>query len=250
MIRLAILRLAEFSGDLFDLPRRGRAYDRFGDSGTVNHLVERYRIRRSAACRSCKGIQRRAADVLGSSLPDLRLALSGLELARPEQTRATFLRRRAGHMSHAFEPHPALGPENLEAESGPGRGERAEIARHPVLHAEQDRRRVVGVDLDRPPKALAIDMVDHAAQIDHGVDGMNAHGRQATAWCLVAVRTPLRWLEQQRVGKRHRRLDMHDGAEPARTDALPQARHFRVKAAIVAEPEHGAGLAHSCDRSL
>src|SRR5215471_12406431 len=177
MIRLAIIRFAEFSGDLFDLPRRGRAYDRFGDSGTVNHLVERYRIRRSAACRSCKGIQRRAADVLGSSLPDLRLALSGLELARPEQTRATFLRRRAGHMSHAFEPHPALGPGDLEAESGPGRGDGAEIARHPAVPAGQDRRRVVGVDRERPPKALAIYTAEHAAQTDHGGDGMNARGR-------------------------------------------------------------------------
>ena len=118
-------------------------------------------------------------------------------------------------MRHAFEPHPALRAEHLEAEARAGRGHRAEIAGHAVLHAEQHRRRVVGVDRHDAPEALAEDGVDRAAEIDHAVDRVHAHRRQPAARRLLALRAPRVRLQHQRVRKRHRRFDVQDGAEVA-----------------------------------
>ena len=145
-------------------------------------------------------------------------------------------------MRHPLEPDPALRPEHLKTEAGPGRGHRPQIPRHARLHPKEDRRRVVGIDRDDPPEALAEHLGDRAAQIDHPVHGVDAHRRQPAARRLLAVRAPRVRLQRQRIGKRHGRFDVEDRAEIPRADALAQRHHFRVKAAVVAQAERDARL--------
>ena len=87
-----------------------------------------------------------------------------------------------------------------------------------------------------------------AAQVDHAVDGVHAHGGETAAGGLVAVRAPMRGLEGQCIGEGHCRLDMQDGAEVARPHALAQLGHLRMEAAVIAEPQGDTGLADGCDR--
>ena len=87
-------------------------------------------------------------------------SLDGLEVAGAEQPRAALLRGGAGHVGHAFEPHPAFGAEHLKAEPGPGRGHRAQIARHASFIRKRMRGRVVGVHRDDAPETLAEDVID------------------------------------------------------------------------------------------
>ena len=95
---------------------------------------------------------------------------------------------------------------------------------------------------DDAPEALAEDVVDRAAQVDHAVDRVHAHRRQPAARRLVPVRAPRVRLQRQRIRKRHRRFDVQDRAELARADPLAQLGHLRMKAAVVAEAERDAGL--------
>ena len=109
---------------------------------------------------SREGLETRARDVEPGRFPDLRLALDRLKLARPEQPGPAFLRGGPGHVRHPFEPHRALRPEHLEAEARARRRHRAQVARHPVLHPEQHRRRVVAVHRHDAPEALAIHLAN------------------------------------------------------------------------------------------
>ena len=63
-------------------------------------------------------------------------------------------------------------------------------------------------------------MVDRSAEVDHAVDGVDAHRRQSAGRRLVAARAPGVRLEEQRVGERHRRLDVQDRSQLARPDPL------------------------------
>ena len=92
-----------------------------------------------------------------------------------------------------------------------------EIPRRAVLHPEQHRRRVVAVDLHDTAEALTEHLVDLAAEIDHPVDRVHAHRRQAAARRLLAIRAPRFRLQQQRIRKRHRRFEVQDGPELAAT---------------------------------
>ena len=150
-------------------------------------------------------------------------------------------------MGHAFEPQPALGAEHLERKTGASRRHGAEIAGHPLFHAEQDRGGVVGIDLGGAAEALRKYVIDRSAQIDHAVDGMHAHRHQPPARRLVLIGAPMAGIDEQHIGKRHRRFDMQDGAEFAGTDHLAQLGHLGMNAAIVAERQRNAGLGHSGD---
>ena len=80
------------------------------------------------------------------------------------------------------------------------------------------------------------------------------------AWTPIGVRPPhgvssrLRAprvrLQHQRIGKRHRRFDVQDGAEVAGADPLAQLGHLRMEAAVVAEAERDAGLRRRGDGLL
>ena len=143
------------------------------------HLLGRNGEGRPALGRARERLEGGADDVELLGLPGLQRSLDRLELAGAEQPRAPLLRRRAGDVRHAFEPMPALRAEHLEAEARAGRRHGAEIARHAVLHAEQHRRGVVGAGLHHAREALAVDLVDRADEIDHAVDGVHAHRREA-----------------------------------------------------------------------
>ena len=102
--------------------------------------------------------------------------------------------------------------------------------------------------VDDAAEALAEDVVDRAAEIDHAVDRVHAHRRQPAARRLVAARAPGVGLQQQRVRKRHRRFDVQDRAELARADPLAQLRHLGMEAAVVAEAERDARAFCGVDR--
>src|SRR5262245_66001767 len=114
---------AAASADALDLFVAGRANDRLGDGGAVDHLIERDRIALTARGRLGESVQRGGRHVDRLRLPYLRLALDRLELAGAEERRAALFRRRTGHVGDAFKPQPALGAETLAAEAGPGRGQ-------------------------------------------------------------------------------------------------------------------------------
>ena len=145
-----------------------------------------------------------------------RLALDRLKLAGAEQPRPPFLRRGAGDVRHAFEPHPALRAEHLEAEARAGRRHRAEIARHAVLHPEQHRRRVVA---RRPPR--------RAGSSGSRPGRSGRRDRSCRRWrerpSASARRTASRrgvarhasGFSTSAFGKRHRRFDVQDRAELA-----------------------------------
>ena len=89
-----------------------------------------------------------------------------------------------------------------------------------------------------------------AAQVDHGVDRVHAHRRQSAGRGLFAVGAPGLGLQKQRIGEGHGGFGMHDDAEPAGLHALAQLHHFRMEAAVIAEPERDPGLLHRRDRIL
>ena len=57
-------------------------------------------------------------------------------------------------------------------------------------------------------------------------------------------------IDEQHIGKRHRRFDVQNGAELAGADHVAQLGHFRMETAIVTECERDAGLAHRGDGIL
>ena len=71
--------------------------------------------------------------------------------------------------------------------------------------------------------------------------------REAAARRLRLVGAPMGGIDEQHVGKRHRRFDVQNGAKLAGADHVAQLVHLRMEAAIVAEPERDAGLAHGRD---
>ena len=99
-------------------------------------------------------------------------------------------------------------------------------------------------------KRLREGVVDRAAQIDHAVDGMHAHRHQAAERRLALVGAPMRRIDEQHVGKRHGRFDVQNGAELAGADHVAQLGHFRMEAAVIADRERHAGLAHGGDGVL
>ena len=147
-------------------------------------------------------------------------------------------------MGETFEPHPALGAEHLEAETGAGRGHGAEVARHAFLHAHQDRGGVVGLDRRGAAEALGEGVIDRPAQIDHAVDGVDAHRHQAAERRFGFVGAPMARIDEQHVGKRHGRFDVQNGAEFAAADHVAELDHLRMETAVVADCERDAGLAH------
>lgn len=90
-------------------------------------------------------------------------------------------------MGHPLEPNISVRAEHLKAEAASRRGHRAQITRHAILHAEQHGRRVVGVDSNSAAKALAVNLFDRAARVDHSVNGVDPHGREAAARRLRSV---------------------------------------------------------------
>src|SRR5438093_3416066 len=153
-------------------------------------------------------------------------------------------------MGHAFQTYPPFRAEDLKTEPRAGRRQRTQIARHAFLHAEKDRRRIVAIDVDRAPETLAINVIDRTTEINHAVDRMNAHWRQSAAGCFFAVSPPLRRLQHQCIRERHRRLNMHEDAQPARPDALAKLCHFRMKTAVIAETERNTGFARRINGSF
>ena len=99
-------------------------------------------------------------------------------------------------MRHAFEPDPAFRAKHLEAETRTGCRQRSEISGHAFFHPEENRGRVVAVDFDSAPEALAVNVVDWTAQIDHAVDRVNTHRSQSAARCFLPIGAPLRGLQQ------------------------------------------------------
>ena len=72
---------------------------------------------------------------------------------------------------------------------------------------------------------------------------MNAQGSEPATRRLFSMSAPLGGLEQQGVGNGHRRLDVHNGAQPAGLDAFTKLRHLRMETTVVSEPERNAGAA-------
>ena len=116
--------------------RAGGAHDRLGDRGAVDHLVDRDRVVGPAARGDRERFEGRTRHVVALRLPDLGLALDRLELAGAEEPRAPLLGRGAGDVRHSLQPDRAGRAEHLEAEPGPGRRHRPEVARHAVVHPE------------------------------------------------------------------------------------------------------------------
>ena len=61
-----------------------------------------------------EGFQGSSCDVEALSFPRFRCSFDGLEFAGSEEPRATLLGGSAGHMRHAFKPHPPFGAEHLK----------------------------------------------------------------------------------------------------------------------------------------
>ena len=78
----------------------------------------------------------------------------------------------------------------------------------------------VAVDRHHAAEALGDDVIDRAAQVDHAVDRVDAHRRQPAGRRLVAVGPPRVGRQRQRVGERHRRLDVEDRPQLAGVDPL------------------------------
>src|SRR5262245_46285951 len=100
-------------------------------------------------------------------------------------------------MRHAFEANPSLRSEDLTPETRSGRCHRSEVSGHTTLHPKQNRGGIVAVDLHSLPEALAVDLFNRSAEIDHAVDGVNAHRRQTAARGLLALRAPLCRFQQK-----------------------------------------------------
>src|SRR5262249_51401232 len=93
-------------------------------------------------------------------------------------------------------------------------------------------------------------MINWATEIDHSIDRMYAHRRQAAAWRFLSMRPPRGWFQQQGIRKCHRGFDMQDRSQPAGADAITKFGHLRVKTAIVAEPQSHACLARGLNGGL
>src|SRR5262249_36530704 len=93
-------------------------------------------------------------------------------------------------------------------------------------------------------------MIDRATEIDHSIDRMYAHRRQAAARRFLSMRPPRGWFQQQGIRKRHRCFDMQDRSQSAGADATTKFGHLRVKTAIVAEPQSHARLARGLNGGL
>src|SRR5262245_45703127 len=159
MSLLLDLRCRRPSRDVLGIPRGGRADNRFGHRDAMNHLFKRDRKLRASVGGSCKGLERGASDVERLRLPGLGRSLDRLELTAPEEPRPPLLGGSPGDVRHPLDAYPTTGSEDLEAEPRARCRHRPQVARHSLLHAEQDRRGVVRLDLDGTAEALAIDPV-------------------------------------------------------------------------------------------
>ena len=145
-------------------------------------------------------------------------------------------------MGHALQPHESLRAEDLEAETAAGGRHCRKVPGHARLHAKQHRGGVVGIHGHDAPEALTIHLVDLAAEIDHAVDRVNPHGRQAAAGCFVPARPPGVRRQEQRIGECHVGFEVQNLAEFSGSDLLSQSGHFRMQAAVISKPEGHAGL--------
>ena len=172
-----------------------------------------------------------------------RRAFDRLKLARCRRAACgappTRRPRRASCPSSRTEP---FEPNTWKLKPGPGRRHRAQIARHPVLHPEQHRRRVVAVDRHDAAEALTEDLIDRrrtrsiipsmactpiGVSPPHGVSSLSARhasGFSTSAFGNVIVASTCRIV-------------------PSSPDAdlLAQLGHLRMEAAVVAEAERDAG---------
>ena len=122
------------------------------------------------------------------------------------------------------------------------------VPRYPddaVAHAEQHRGGVVVVDLDHAAEALAVHLGDLAAEVDHAVDGVDAHRREPAAGRLVAPGAPWLGLSVRAFGKVIVASACMTVPSSPERDPLAQLRHLWVEAAVVAEPERDPG-ANAC----
>jgi len=62
--------------------------------------------------------------------------------------------------------------------------------------------------------------------------------------------TPLRWLEQQRIRKRHCGFNVHHRPERAGADALAKLCHFRMEATVITQAKGDSGFASRVDGSF
>ena len=192
--------------DLFDLAARRRADDRFAHRRAVDDLLGRDRERRARPRPRGRRLRRQARVTSSFSASQTSSgALDRLELAGAEQPRAPLLRRGAGDVRHAFEPQPALGAEHLEAEARRRSWSWCRDSRtcRPSCGTASRWCRRCSLCSDAR-EALAIDVIDLAAQIDHGVDRVHAHRRKpaAAAPPPSSARHAV-GLQEQRVGKGH-----------------------------------------------
>src|SRR5262245_5300703 len=79
---------------------------------------------------------------------------------------------------------------------------------------------------------------------------MDAHRSQSTARSFLAMSAPLGRFQQQRIRKRHRRLNMQDGTERARADALAKFRHLGMETPVIAQAESDSGFSSRIDRAF
>src|SRR5262245_6747297 len=144
-------------------------------------------------------------------------------------------------MGHSFEPDRSLGAEDLKAESSARSGDRSKIAGHPLFHPEEYGGGVIAIDFNNATEALAKDMIDRTAEIDHAVDGVDSHRSQPSAGSLLTVSAPLTGFQQQRVGERHRRLDVQNDPKASGPDSIAKLRHLRMETAVVPQTQRHAG---------
>jgi hypothetical protein len=112
------------------------------------------------------------------------------------------------------------------------------------------RNSIVGAVLDEARKALAVDLIDLAHEIDHAVDRMHPHRRETAERRLRLLRAPRGRRQRQRVGIGHVGFDVLDDAKVAGLDAVAQLHHLGMEAAVVADADDALGLEHRVDRSL
>ena len=132
-----------------------------------------------------------------------------------------------------------------------GRRHGAEIAGDAVLHAEQERGGVVGRPVDRAAEALAVDRVE-ARRRDRSWRRSRARpsapappSGASSFWARHAV-----FGMNSAFGTRHGAFMMHElPRSPAWMRCL-QLDHLRMEAAVVADADRHAGLAHGRRRGL
>src|SRR5262245_32169575 len=200
--------------DLFDAAAFfSRSDDRFRDCRAMNHLFGGNQVRLTALGCFCPTFDGGARTIEGWCRPCFSFAFDRHEFAACEKSRAPFLGRGTGHVGQSIEPDKALRAEDLEAESGAGRGERTEVSGHSLFELEDHRCRVVRIHLDYSTEANTVDCFDFAEIIDHAVDRVQSERGQAAARRFIPIGAPGAGLQVKGIGEGHCRFHVQDRTE-------------------------------------